>query len=189
MSEQELLQTMLDAYFSASGPSDIPFGLEMSAMRAVLDVLHKAGYRRCAEGQGSTQWCAAWEQADKACRDLTEKVIPNIRERAEKAEAERDALCAEVERLRADYGNACKAVVQAHAAATGRPGEGPFLGVIEDVAAVRAERDALRAVAFERDTAEHEIMALRALLSAIRGDPQARHWHKDIDSTMARGES
>ena len=52
---------------------------------------------------------------------------------------------AEVERLKEDYHNACKTVVQVHAAATGRPGEGPFLGVVEDVAAVRAERDALQA--------------------------------------------
>ena len=137
MSETELLQAMMKAYWETSKSGT-------DAMRAVLGVLHANGYRRCAEGQKVTQYCSAWEQSDKACRDLTEKVIPNIRERAEKAEAERDALRAEVERLRADYGNACKAVVQAHAAATGRPGEGPFLGVIEDVAAVRAERDALR---------------------------------------------
>lgn len=88
----ELLQAMWGAYTSVSDPR--PFRAH-DAMRAVLDVLHSNGYRRCAEGQAVTQYCSAWEQADKACRDLIEKVIPNIRERAEKAEAE-------VERLRAD---------------------------------------------------------------------------------------
>jgi len=51
-----------------------PFDVH-AAMRAVLAVLHANGYRRCAEGQRTTQWC----------------------DRAEKAEAE-------VERLRADRG-------------------------------------------------------------------------------------
>ena len=101
----ELLRAMADAYFSASGPSDVHFGLEMAAMRAVLDVLHANGYRRCAEGQKVTQYCSAWAQANKACRDLTEKVIPNIRERAEKAEAEVERLRAERDDdRRRDYG-------------------------------------------------------------------------------------
>lgn len=87
MSEEELLDAMCQAYWKA-GP-----GIRIS-MRSILELLHQAGYRRCAEGQRVTQYCSAWEQADKACRDLTEKVLPNIRARAEKAEAE-------VERLRA----------------------------------------------------------------------------------------
>jgi hypothetical protein len=89
-------------------------------------------------------------------------------------------LHAEVEAMRADYGNACKLVVDIHAAATGRPGEGPRLGVVEDVAAVRAECDALRAqvadfhamwevnskgfakVEAERDALRSELATLRA---------------------------
>ena len=51
----------------------------------------------------------------------------------------------EIDALRADYGQACKLVADMHAAATGRHGEGPRLGVIEDVASVRAELVALRA--------------------------------------------
>lgn len=96
----ELLQAMWGAYTSVSDPR--PFRAH-DAMRAVLDVLHSNGYRRCAEGQAVTQYCSAWEQADKACRDLTEKVIPNIRERAEKAEAE-------VERLRQYLYDLCNAI-------------------------------------------------------------------------------
>ncbi len=37
----------------------------------------------------------AWEQSDKSCRDLSEKVLPNVR-------AERDALAAQVEKAEAD---------------------------------------------------------------------------------------
>jgi hypothetical protein len=53
-------------------------------------------------------------------------------------------LRAEVERLAQDYVRACKLAADMHAAATGRPGEGPRLGVVEDVAAVRAEVERLR---------------------------------------------
>ena len=44
----------------------------------------------------------------------------------------------ELARHKEDYGRACKLVADMHAAATGRPGEGPRIGVVEDVAAVRA---------------------------------------------------
>lgn len=43
-----------------------------------------------------------------------------------------------VAQLEEDYGRACKLVADMHAAATGRIGDGPRVGVIEDVAAVRA---------------------------------------------------
>ncbi len=39
----------------------------------------------------------AWEQSDKSCRDLSEKVLPNVR-------AERDALAARVEKAEKDAG-------------------------------------------------------------------------------------
>ena len=45
---------------------------------------------------------------------------------------------AKLAQLEDDYGRACKLVADMHAAATGRPGEGPRVGVVEDVAAVRA---------------------------------------------------
>lgn len=86
-----------------------------------------------------------------------------MHQQAEKAEAE-------VERLKEDYRNACKTVVQVHAAATGRPGEGPFLGVIEDAAAVCAERDALQA----------EVERLRA---------EVKHWKEARASAIAAGDS
>ena len=40
--------------------------------------------------------------------------------------------------LEDDYGRACKLVADMHAAATGRPGDGPRRGVVEDVADLRA---------------------------------------------------
>jgi hypothetical protein len=71
----ELLQAMWDAYKHPQG--------HLASMRAVLDVLHAHGYRRCAEGQRTTQWCGR-------LADMSRPIL----ERAEKAEAE-------VERLRA----------------------------------------------------------------------------------------
>ena len=46
---------------------------------------------------------------------------------------------AEILRLRNEYEHACALVVQMHEAATGRRGEAPWLGVVEDVAAIAAE--------------------------------------------------
>lgn len=73
MSEKELLNGMCEAYWKATP------GIT-SSMRNILKFLHANGYRRCAEGQAVTQYCSAWAQADKACRELYE--------RAERAEAE-----------------------------------------------------------------------------------------------------
>jgi len=59
--DDELLQAMWGAFqrHELTGHTDSP-------MVAVLDVLHKAGYRRCAEGQKVTQWCAEVEKAQAA---------------------------------------------------------------------------------------------------------------------------
>ena len=40
--------------------------------------------------------------------------------------------------LEDDYGRACKTIAEMHAAATGKPGDGPRRGVVEDVADLRA---------------------------------------------------
>lgn len=45
---------------------------------------------------------------------------------------------AKVAQLEEGYGRACKLVADVHAAASGRPGDGPRRGVIEDVADLRA---------------------------------------------------
>ena len=48
----------------------------------------------------------------------------------------------EIEQLKAERDNACKLVVEMHNAATGST-EGPRHGVVEDIAKLKAERDAL----------------------------------------------
>jgi hypothetical protein len=45
---------------------------------------------------------------------------------------------AKVAQLEEDYGRACKLVADMHGAATGKPGDGPRRGVVEDVADLRA---------------------------------------------------
>ena len=104
---------------------------------------------------------AAWWEADRDSMILVDADFARTLEReltAARADTEmltaslrlsaktNKDLLAEVETLRVDYGLACKLVADMHAAATGRPGEGPRLGVLEDVAAVRAEVEALRAL-------------------------------------------
>ena len=44
----------------------------------------------------------------------------------------------ELARHKEDYGRACKLVADMHGAATGKPGEGPRRGVVEDVADLHA---------------------------------------------------
>ena len=113
--------------------------------------------------------CPRWDELQSAAMEAVAEigrlqlayddqhsVASLMSQEVEKAEAE-------VERLKEDYHNACKTVVQVHAAATGRPGEGPFLGVIEDAAAVCAERDALQA----------EVERLRA-------DAERYRWLRDV---------
>ena len=41
----------------------------------------------------------AWKVSEKSCHDLIEKVIPNLRDRLEAAEKERDALRAKIEQM------------------------------------------------------------------------------------------
>lgn len=51
----------------------------------------------------------------------------------------------DAERYKADHLAACETIAQMHAAATGRPGEGPIRGVVEDVTDLRERAVALEA--------------------------------------------
>jgi hypothetical protein len=53
-------------------------------------------------------------------------------------------LQAEIAALKVDYLRACQTVAAMHEAATGRAGEAPWLGVVEDVAALRQDACTLR---------------------------------------------
>lgn len=68
-----------------------------------------------------------------------------------------DVLKAELEQAKEDHGGACKLVALMHAAAVGEV-TGPNRGVVEDVADLRTERDALK-----KENAE-----LRAQLETLR---------------------
>ena len=61
----------------------------------------------------------------------------------QEAAAEITRLRAEIENVANEYADACHLVAQMHHAATGYT-QGPKLGVVEDVAALRAEAEALR---------------------------------------------
>jgi hypothetical protein len=65
-------------------------------------------------------------------------VAKSMRGRIEKLTDERDALRAEVERLRGNYEGACQTIARMHEAAMGEVC-GPNRGVVEDVADLRAE--------------------------------------------------
>jgi len=61
------------------------------------------------------------------------------------AEASRDARQVERDEFYDNYIGACQTVAAMHEAATGRKGEAPVRGVVEDVADLKSERDALTA--------------------------------------------
>ena len=79
--DEMMMHAMRDAYAYAAKMR--AGSLPQEPMRAVLDLLHANGYRRCAEGQRTTQWC----------------------DRAEKAEAEVERLRAAVAEFVDDYEN------------------------------------------------------------------------------------
>ncbi|MGW2130438.1 hypothetical protein [Streptomyces coelicoflavus] len=74
---------------------------------------------------------------DQTRRSLAETGTAYGKHRAAANDAIREAED-EAERFKADYLSACKTIADMHAAATGRTGEGPERGVVEDVADVRA---------------------------------------------------
>lgn len=155
MSEQELLQAMAQAY--RQQPAMVP----EFAMRAVLNILHAHGYRRCAEGQGVTQWCERANKAEAALANLQGDYTEEtgyLRSRAEAAEAEVGSLKARLFEMQ----QAAKDLAKRAEAA-----EAERLREIEDVSesfhkvAVR-ERDYERQ-RVERLTAEREIWRGRTI--------------------------
>ena len=106
MSDIENIKGRMRAAFATTPLTD-------DKWQAVLDVLHAHGYRRCAEGQGVTQWCDRANKAEAVIARLTgdlaganrECEVRNQRElgymaRAQSAEAEVERLRAENETLR-----------------------------------------------------------------------------------------
>lgn len=77
------------------------------------------------------------------------------------------SLREDVEHLHKSYEGACKLVADMHSAATGVSGGAPLLGVVEDVEAVRVERDALR----DRN---HDLRAQLAAARVAANDLSAR---------------
>ncbi|MGW5509924.1 hypothetical protein ACWEV9_19435 [Streptomyces albogriseolus] len=71
---------------------------------------------------------------------------------------------ADAEQHKRDYLNACETIAAMHAAATGRTGEGPVRGVVEDVEDVRLRAETAEQ---ERDGAYRERAHLVALLAAM----------------------
>lgn len=85
--------------------------------------------------------------------------------RAERAEADLAAARQERNEAQSNYDGACRTIALMHEAATGRSGEGPHLGVVEDVAAaVRAAR----AETWAEAAAWHEGMAESSVIPSLR---------------------
>ena len=64
---------------------------------------------------------------------MAERLKDLHKEREQRAIAHLDEARAEVERLKADYERACATIAEMHAAVSGRMGDGPRRGVVEDV--------------------------------------------------------
>jgi hypothetical protein len=94
-----MIHAMRDAYAHAAKMR--AGSLPREPMRAVLDVLHANGYRRCAERQRTTQWCGEVERLRKM-RDGLGAACSLSAARAEKAEAEVERLRDSLARARLD---------------------------------------------------------------------------------------
>jgi len=107
MSEEELLDAMCQAYWKA-GP-----GIR-NPMRSILELLHAHGYRRCAEGQKVTQWCAEAERIRANLKALEDEHIAyadDVGDALGQGEDEPLLTCAR--RVVAEFEH-CLAVVRAH---------------------------------------------------------------------------
>ena len=80
----------------------------------------------------------------KQMRDEFPQVEVRLKQTKTALQSAIESLQVENERLKDEYGNACKLVAEMHTAAVGQV-IGPKRGVVEDVADIRAERDALAA--------------------------------------------
>lgn len=132
---------------------------------------------------GGPAWRAAiWLEEDEMNDDLVTRLrkrqmMQDIRgtgDRFVRQVAVPDALCQlaadEIERLREKYESACRLAADMHEAATGARA-GPRVGVVEDVAALRADMERLQTdktgLAFARNQALSEIQSLRWVLHDI----------------------
>ncbi|MFC7880457.1 hypothetical protein ACFUVV_01015 [Streptomyces sp. NPDC057376] len=86
-------------------------------------------------------------------------------------------LVAEAEGYKADYLKACTTIARMHAAATGRTGEGPTRGVVEDVEDVRLHAERAET---ERDGAYRERAHLVALLASLT-DSAVISYARDVE--------
>lgn len=122
------------------------------------------------------------------------EVVRRQRDQAERVAAERgealDRYSAELGEVRESYQRCCELVAELHEAATGRKGEGPRAGVVEDVREVRHQRDDLRRLldrARERgDDLARELHPLREERNKLQ--VQARVCREDADRNAARAE-
>ncbi|MGA5084075.1 hypothetical protein [Streptomyces pseudogriseolus] len=96
------------------------------------------------------------------------------RERATAAEAAIVEAEADAERFKADYLSACQTIATMHEAATGKAGEGPVRGVVEDVADVRARLLAAEQRAAQAEERAEVIAADRDRLAAELDDAEQR---------------
>jgi len=115
--------------------------------------------------EGDTECCLQRHEAQCARAELDAEVerlraeVEHLTDRDKRSDEaisalteQRNALVAEVERLRAAHGEACQLVARMHEAAVGEV-RGPSVGVVEDVAALRAEVERLRAALVDIESA------------------------------------
>ena len=83
MSDIENIKGRMRAAFATTPLTD-------DKWQAVLDILHANGYRRCAEGQRTTQWCGEVERLRHDIERHMQRCLQVVREHLEAQQARPD---------------------------------------------------------------------------------------------------
>lgn len=164
----EETQALLDRHANLRGDDTGPL---LDDMAAALSTLSRdlAAARACPDCQQPLACPAGTAERIAGLEAMHEETLT----RAERAEADLAAARQERNEAQSNYDGACRTIALMHEAATGRSGEGPHLGVVEDVAA------AVRAARAETETAIRAALVteLRAIASWL-GQP-GNVWKED----------
>lgn len=199
------------ANYDSPFPPDTPFALPAPGRRTAVDNLYVGRHRASQDDRANRSdgvaapppaWAVTYEDivsATARVRDrlhgaamllgpavsgASEAVVNPVLDMLGSLHWESRRLLDRASSAEADYHGACATIAEMHAAATGRVGEGPHRGVVEDVADVAARADRLAtALADDNDWTQQALDAWAARVALLE---EALQYAYINDVTWAR---